>query len=378
MALWLLNKCCTGPSRPGENPVYGHPCSCPESLLACVSESKNAELCGHNEFAGFESTPPKKYKIQTASGTRNLAIASPNACQGGSGGAPASQSRSTTLSGTQSYDENCDLTNNCEAEFSRSSPGCSFTYPDTGTTNERDPYNYNLTCDYTPDEVPVIGDITESSTCGSLSSGPGTWQINSAISKELPSPDNFENYTFTGAHLLELSSPDTEDDAIDRVEDSTEGSSCTAIREERVDGFVFNYTTVKYEAILTGLIPGFYYDGVVPTEKRAAVVDETYEESDWSSDTPIEIPKFRASKVFQLIGGGTLNVPDQDFIDQNYSLDPFDYPGTFPVDGSGDLVDPDAKVITPVTELIADSGEARRLLNPEITKWWSETERDRP
>lgn len=363
MALWLLNKCCIGPSRPGEDPRYGHPCACPEGFLACVSAQGVATLCGFSEFSGYASVPPKKYKTKTLSGSESRTFGSfQTGCD------PLNVDVDIAATGYGSIHYNCEDNSISDGFLANYSANWSCTTSTSPNGSSRSASGCAVSSSRWPKatNIGVEGDCP-SATFGTRS---GTADGTSNVTGVLTVP--------SGSFTHTLSDEDTEADAIDRAEDSTEGSSCTAIREERVNGFAFNYTTVKYEAILTGLIPGFYYDGVVPTEKRAEVVGETYEESDWSSDTPIEIPKFRASKVFQLIGGGTLNVPDQDFIDENYSLDPLDYPGTFPVDGSGDLVDPDAKVITPVTELIADSGEARRLLNPKITKWWSETERDRP
>lgn len=343
--------------------------------MACVSESVTATLCGHNEFEDAladppieASVPPKKYLVETTKDDLSVSIVYDGAIT------PCHGIVTTTI--TASGETKVD---------SYSAEDCVLTTGDwsgDGLASGTKIFNFSWLCP--PDADPPNCPDYEGGECVILSEGPATFDIEDhadARGYKVVSTTREETNAFSfdsGSINKTLSSEDTEADALARAEDSTEGASCTAIREERVDGFAFNYTTVKYEAILTGLIPGFYYDGVVPTEKRAAVRGETYEDSDWSGGTSIEIPQFRASKVFQLIGGGTLNVPDDDFIDENYSLDPLDYPGTFPVDGIGDLVDPDAKVITPVTELIAESGEARRLLNPKITKWWSETERDRP
>ena len=280
---------------------------------------------------------------------------------------PASQSRSTALSGSESYDENCSISGSYQADYSRSSLGCSYTDPDSGITNERDPYNFSLSCDYTPEEIPNIGDITASSTCGSLPSGPGSWAAVSSTQKQLPSPEDSGDFSYSGSHLLTLSAPDTEADALARATE-TEGTSCTSNYQERETGFTFNKTTVKFEAIVTGLIPGFCYSGIIPIEVRDDVEGGTYDEDSWTVHANTPIAAFEATQPFQTFGGGTLHVPDADFIAAGYSLNPLDYPDTFPQDGEGGLLDPDAKVITPFTDLPNTLGKAYRALAPILKR----------
>jgi hypothetical protein len=117
-----------------------------------------------------------------------------------------------------------------------------------------------------------------------------------------------------------LSLEDTEADAIDR-ETPTEGTSTSSLWSVRDTGFSFTKRTVKFSALLTGLIVDLEYSGGIPLQSREAVEGtvDTFEDED-----DIPIAKFTATKSFQIIGG-TLNVSDQDFIDNGYSLNPLVY-----------------------------------------------------
>ena len=102
---------------------------------------------------------------------------------------------------------------------------------------------------------------------------------------------------------------------------------------------------------------GFCYEGVIPIKQAPVQYDESGTrliptDNDWLPFSLTAIDAFIADEVFQTFGGGTLNVSDDDFINENFSLDPYDYPSYFPVDPeTGILVDPDALVLTAFSDL---------------------------
>lgn len=157
------------------------------------------------------------------------------------------------------------------------------------------------------------------------------------------------------------SDADTESAALSAATE-TQGASCTSSnyrtgRDSPNDKLAVSKTTVKHEAVVTGLVIGFCYEGVIPIERALIDFNEqgnriSPEPEDWLPFSLTAIDAFRAEQVFQTFGLGTLNVSDDDFISENFSLDPYDYPSYFPVDPeTGILVDPDALVLTPFSDL---------------------------
>jgi len=157
------------------------------------------------------------------------------------------------------------------------------------------------------------------------------------------------------------SDADTESAALSAATE-TQGASCTSSnyrtgRDSPNDKLAVSKTTVKYEAVITGLVIGFCYEGVIPIERALINFDEqgnriSPEPEDWLPFSLTAIDFFKAEEVFQTFGQGTLNVSDGDFINENFSLDPYSYPSYFPVDPeTGILIDPDALVLTPFSDL---------------------------
>lgn len=157
------------------------------------------------------------------------------------------------------------------------------------------------------------------------------------------------------------SDEDTESAALSAATE-TQGASCTSSnyrtgRYSPNDKLAVSKTTVKHEAVVTGLVIGFCYEGVIPIERALIGFNEqgnriSPEPEDWLPFSQTAIDFFKAEEVFQTFGLGTLNVSDGDFIDENFSLDPYSYPSYFPVDPeTGILIDPDALVLTPFSDL---------------------------
>ena len=157
------------------------------------------------------------------------------------------------------------------------------------------------------------------------------------------------------------SDADTESAALSAATE-TQGASCTSSnyrtgRDSPNDKLAVSKTTVKHEAVVTGLVIGFCYEGVIPIERALINFDEqgnriSPEPEDWLPFSLTAIDFFKAEEVFQTFGQGTLNVSDGDFINENFSLDPYSYPSYFPVDPeTGILIDPDALVLTPFSDL---------------------------
>ena len=155
---------------------------------------------------------------------------------------------------------------------------------------------------------------------------------------------------------------DSESSALSRGED-VQGKSCVtsdyrfSTRPNRANKKGVSKTTVKHEAVVTRLVVGFCYEGVIPIERAYISYDEwgyriPPQPEDWLPFSLTAIDAFRAEQVFQTFGLGTLNVSDDDFINASFSLDPYDYPSYFPVDPeTGILIDPDALVLTPFSDL---------------------------
>lgn len=157
------------------------------------------------------------------------------------------------------------------------------------------------------------------------------------------------------------SDEDTESAALSAATE-TQGASCTSSNYRTGlyspgDKLAVSKTTVKHEAVVTGLVIGFCYEGVIPIERALIDFNEqgnriSPEPEDWLPFSQTAIDFFKAEEVFQTFGEGTLNVSDGDFINANFSLDPYSYPSYFPVDPeTGILIDPDALVLTPFSDL---------------------------
>lgn len=358
-----LNTCCPD----WEGGFSMNPC-CPVSVSACVSEFKDAQLCGFDEFEGNgveASSPPKRYlrNTYTFSEVRR------------------------TWDCKEAVDQNLLITSTSNI-YSKVSE-----YDESDCTQTIDPSDLVKIGEYTPwkrdwdaDQVrkecipgitigdqPWIRDTDRDAdiTDNQLWSNSSFLTVESTTEKGIV--DDTESYNTGGAGDCDycesqlsysrqlsrtniLSNEDTESRALLRAE-SIQGDSCTSSFVRDKHSTSFTKTTVKHEAVVTGLVIGFCYEGVIPIEKALVQYDEDGdrlipEEDDWLPFSLTAINYFRAEQVFQTFGQGTLNVSDDDFINANFSLDPYDYPFYFPVDPeTGILIDPDALVLTPFSDL---------------------------
>lgn len=224
-------NCCTCPEPPDyeegvDDPLatYINLCGCPSVTVDCVSEQKTATLCGYSEFSGNESTPPRKYLIQSVHDKR---------------GAPGVH--------TPGEGESCG------------------DYYWDGTTVRK----------YTP----------TAGGCGSavITSAPiqkyyqnGTQYVTFNAS---PFPC-YDGQTATVCNWLDpvpckrvvdttLSSEDTEADALARAT-ATDGTVCTSIYELRTTSFSFTQRTSTYTATASNLVIGVQYEGCVRIRRREA------------------------------------------------------------------------------------------------------------
>jgi len=323
-----LNTCCPD----WEGGFSMNPC-CPVSVSACVSLSKVGTLCGYSENAGYESSPPKKYKrqqrIESGSFRQNQSD-----CDGGTTSSSIRFIR--TYSGSVAWDYDTEDCSNSYTGGLISTSTQSFICEDGEAVPSGDP----------ADQVLYDNNNQPPSTC------PTCTDIVTATSKI----DRISSYGSVYNKEYLLSNEDTESAALARVDDWTQGSSCVT-SDYRVNGFDVSKTTVKHEAVVTGLVIGFCYEGVIPIERALIDFDEQGnrippEPEDWLPFSLTAIDAFRAEQVFQTFGLGTLNVSDDDFINASFSLDPYSYPSYFPVDPeTGILIDPDALVLTPFSDL---------------------------
>ena len=375
-----LNTCCPD----WEGGFSMNPC-CPVSFPACVSLSKQAKLCGWDELDDI-SSPPKKYKVREvfhfeqvpAQKDYEYNIGEWSECSNGCRTRSASQSiydyrnsySKYNITTTITYDPlvECDfatitdIVDNSQPQPSPNSNG-HFAYFDDSVIS-------NITTTTKTEEITTVTKNSRSYTDGDSSvnvqGGCGSPPYCSIEYTTFPQLD--VNEQFTDTTTTTLSEEDTEDDALDRVDDWTQGNICVSSFNRNEDSFTFAKTTVKHEAVITGLVIGFCYEGVIPIERALVKYDEDgnrlpHQPEDWLQFSLTAIDAFRAEQVFQTVGLGTLNVSDDDFISENFSLNPYDYPSYFPVDpGTGILIDPDALVLTPFSDLPRSKNYDYRVL----------------
>lgn len=353
-----LNTCCPD----WEGGFSMNPC-CPASVSACVSLSKVGKLCGEIDPDDDPDVKrPTAYKEVISTLTTSVSIC--NADDDCTYPRPESTTRSgtTTSTRTSTTEYSVDEEGSCVAETTP------FTY--SGSSN----YLQTQTC------CPGFsGCGRDDFDCSSTQNEDGSWSGSETNCYYYPNQPNDPCFTYDinspcfnpafintcpepDVYTTTYDSPDTESAALSRVDEWTQGSSCTS-SDYRVsayntgDKLGVSKTTVKYEAVITGLVIGFCYEGVIPIERALIDFDEQGnrippEPEDWLQFSLTAIDAFRAEQVFQIFGLGTLNVSDDDFISENFSLDPYDYPSYFPVDPeTGILVDPDALVLTPFSDL---------------------------
>ena len=255
-------NCCSCPQPPDYDaevddplPKYIGKCGCPTVSYTCVSESKTATLCGLSEYAGFVSSPPKKYKTVSLSGSESFDTSVfVSSCD------PPVVDVSVSATGGGSYTYNCadssisgSLTRSHSSVYSCVSSG-------GGATYSVGPY------DLPSSSWPSAIRLGASATCLSTEtlgkkSGAGT--PSSSTSKTLTSATG--SYTKT----LDPSSEDTEDDALTRAT-ATADTLCSSLYQLRTTSFSFTQRTVTYTATATNLVPGITYEGCVRIRRREA------------------------------------------------------------------------------------------------------------
>ena len=339
-----------------------NPC-CPVSVSACVSLSKVGDLCGAiDPDDDPDAKRPTLYKDVNTALTTSVSIC--NADSDCTYPSPESSARSgtTTSTRTSTIQYSVDEEGACVSE------SLPFTY--SGSSN----YIQTQSCCSGFD-----GCGRDNYNCSSSQNADGSWsgsETNCYLYDGSPGDDcyTYEKFgpCFNPTYIntcpnpdvstITYTSPDSESAALSRVDDWTQGSSCTSSnyrtsRSSSGDKLAVSKTTVKHEAVVTGLVIGFCYEGVIPIERALIDFDEqgnriSPEPEDWLPFSLTAIDYFRAEEVFQTFGLGTLNVSSVDFIGASFSLDPYSYPSYFPVDPeTGILIDPDALVLTPFSDL---------------------------
>lgn len=244
------------------------PCCSITNTLQCRTRSGTATLCGHSEFAnatGGVSTPPKKYRTKTASGTMEDCAYTIAGCSG----APGAGAK-YVYSGTCTYsDTDCSTSNSLNYKEYNNAGACPAT---TLTIDSAQPCAWGDTTD--PASASCLMDIAVSktrvdragtNTCCDV--GGGTYTIR------------------TGSMYWELTTEDTEADAIARFQAAnsfgswinsgdtgctgTPPSCCLAKYESRTSGFSFAYADAECRVTATGLAPSTGYTAQIELYRRA-------------------------------------------------------------------------------------------------------------
>ncbi len=249
--------CCTCPEPPGYDPEVDNPlkkyrnkCGCPTATFSCESLEKDAELCGFDEYSGFESAPPKRYIDRRY--RYYLYIKKSWVC----------------CSGTPGLVEEKTLTSERIRDWTNSLPDC---IESEDLTQEVSFYKKNYDCN---------GDLTSEGVAG-FSAAPEFMVAVSATKEENVGSRVDATFSPTGDCAGEtrgttdwgeervLLNEDTEEAALARATE-TDGTSCTSIYELRTTSFSLTVRTVKFSLELTNLCYGRAYEGCVRIRKRKA------------------------------------------------------------------------------------------------------------
>jgi hypothetical protein len=274
--------CCTRP----DGSKYRAICACPSAQLVTVSAQKNAQLLGFKHGvtdgtdAGDATSPPLTYKSLTLSGSKVTGPIWDGYC---------CTQFTQTWSGTQYY------------QYTTSATAGPPFYPASATYLQR----------VTQTALATGGHCLQSASDCRTEYEP---QITIVEEHSFDLPALFN-------HGVTLGDPDSETDALARATE-TAGTSANSIWETRSTGFTLTKRTVNYAVLCTDVTPGVTYDGVIPLQRREAVIGT---DDDWEALASATF-SFTATKQFH-IEGGSLNasISDQDFIDAGYRLDPTDY-----------------------------------------------------
>lgn len=222
---------------------YWHKCNCPQATFTCESEQFDYELLGFSEYV--ESTPPKKFKNQTLSGTRDA----PDGCDFGCSGS----SRKETQSGVRYWDEAgspfSPPSSTAQKEYFRSGTSLGTTSNPNSATRDNLWINGNSVCQ-----------------ARDLTSQTATWYQSSLSFVTCSCP------CMTGSLTATLGSEDTEADAQARAT-GVSGTSCSSRWETRNSEFEWIKRTSGYKIECTSLIVGIEYT-VKPTIRRRTAQDD--------------------------------------------------------------------------------------------------------
>lgn len=216
----------------------------PEVAAAFVSEGGTATLIGHSEFADAgASVPPKKYLTKTASGTLQECVSNTLSCAG-----PFSSAK-YVYSGAASYDA---VTGALTNTFNLA------TYSTAGSCPAAD------FAGDTP-QAPSWGDTTVASVSCTQTNTVTKTRVDrirsGACCDDIPTLGR--STTASGSQYWELSTEDTEDNAMNRAV-KTPGTSNTATHEARGAGdFSFEFVEVSFALNFTNLAVGKSYTATV-------------------------------------------------------------------------------------------------------------------
>jgi hypothetical protein len=256
---WI--NCCQRKDVDGvPQPPYLHQCGCPTVDVVCVSEQKNASLCGISEFTGFESSPPKKYRSSVYSGECRADF--------------ATQRYKGEFSGALIYDTTCSIIQNDRMAIG--------VYSSTGSGV---PICSNSAVFGARNNISCNTPLSSTSQRLRRAFFIGEWRCTNTL---------WENFTATECSdngLETLSLEDTESDALTRAT-ATAGTSCSSLYEVRTDDFDFTVRTSEYALVASNLIIGARYTSRVLIERRPAIknpagsgyVDANGDPSEWTTE----------------------------------------------------------------------------------------------
>ena len=224
---------------------------CPPSSCGLIYQKKaaTATLCGVAEYAS-PSSPPKKYRTETASGYLH-------ACNYTAACATMGSAAGTKFGwrGTKSYDPaSCALTNTEYEDiyFSDGGAGCGVSASPDGS---------NL----------IVGAWSPSNTSGAAQTLSPTANIWTATGNCVVGP----NQIWSGIGRADLTNEDTEDDAIARANAGIGSwtsctSNCISYKEARGAGdFALAYQSIQFKVVATGGVDGTTYEATLNLRKRA-------------------------------------------------------------------------------------------------------------
>ncbi len=299
--------CCTR----GDGSQYVHLCSCPAVYLYAEGTSKNATLCGFNEYSGqgiVESDPIKKYRKKTFTLTSDQY----NSCcysDGDSNNKKVYYNYTHNGSLFKEFNANdCVISNSVDPfEINRSYSRNNYEY---GCGDFLGSQTINSTYGWSNEIYQSIDSTTQVS-----------WSYNDTSNYPADSCSGLESKDVLD-YIWTLSVEDTETDALNRAiaVDHTYKSS---VWETRSGSYIyFTKRTTDYCLLCTNLMVGRAYNGAIPIQKREAIKGNY---GAWAAEQAGTF-SFTATKPFEVIGGSLhASISDQDFIDNDYSVNPTVY-----------------------------------------------------